>query len=131
MKIAIPIENGRLHGHFGGCREFAIVRVDTAQQVALDTQVLPAPNHQPGVFPRWLQQQGVNAVIVGGIGRRALAHFAEQGITVCAGPADASVDRLISAYLQGSLNQAPEACEHHDYHHGRDRAHHHGEQGAE
>jgi predicted Fe-Mo cluster-binding NifX family protein len=28
MKIAIPVENGRLNSHFGGSRHFALIEVD-------------------------------------------------------------------------------------------------------
>lgn len=126
MKIAIPIENGRLHGHFGGCREFALVEVEPGQKSILRTEVVPAPEHQPGLFPRWLREQGVEVVIAGGIGRRALANFAHHGITVRAGVADLKVEELVAAYLEGRLTSAPEGCEHHGHHH-----HHHHDHGHE
>ena len=52
MKIAIPIENGHLNSHFGGSRQFAIVEVDPNTKATLRSETLPAPEHQPGVFPR-------------------------------------------------------------------------------
>jgi predicted Fe-Mo cluster-binding NifX family protein len=127
MKIAIPHENGRLHGHFGGCREFALVQVDPENKVVLSTEVLPAPEHQPGAFPRWLREQGVTAVIVGGIGRRALDIFARHDIAVCAGWPEASVEVLIAAYLSGQLTRSPEGCAHHGHQHDHEHGHpHHG-----
>jgi predicted Fe-Mo cluster-binding NifX family protein len=78
-------EHGRLHGHFGGSGEFALVEVDPQAKVALRTEIVPAPEQQPGLFPRWLREPDVEVVIAGGIGRRALAIFAEHGITVRAG----------------------------------------------
>jgi predicted Fe-Mo cluster-binding NifX family protein len=127
MKIAIPHENGRLHGHFGGCREFAVVQVDAEKRVTLNTDVLPAPEHKPGAFPRWLREQGVEVVIAGGIGHRALANFAHHGITVRAGAADASVEQLVAAYLNGQLTVTPDGCEHHGHHHDHEHGHHHHE----
>ncbi len=125
MKIAIPHENGRLHGHFGGCCEFALVEVDPEKKVALRSEILPAPEHQPGTFPRWLREQGVEVVIAGGIGRRALANFAHHGITVRAGPPDAPVEELVQAYLKGDLTSTPDGCEHHGHHHDHEHGHHH------
>lgn len=128
MKIAIPIENGRLHGHFGGCREFALVEVDPGQKSILRTEVVPAPEHQPGLFPRWLRGQGVEVLIAGGIGRRALANFAHHGIPVRAGIPNLKVEELVSAYLEGRLTSAPEGCEHPGHHHHgpeHDPHHHH------
>lgn len=128
MKIAIPVENGRLHYHFGGCREFALVDVDAQNKSALHTEIVSAPEHQPGLFPRWLREQGVRAVIAGGIGHRALANFAHHGITVVAGPPNSEVEPLVTAYLSGQLTVPPEGCEHHEHHHdhGPHGHHHHG-----
>jgi predicted Fe-Mo cluster-binding NifX family protein len=128
MKIAIPHESGHLHGHFGGCREFALVQVDPEKKVALHTDVLAAPEHKPGAFPRWLREQGVEVVIAGGIGQRALANFAHHGITVRAGMADASLEQLVTAYLNGQLTSTPDGCEHHGHHHHHEHGHdHHGQ----
>jgi predicted Fe-Mo cluster-binding NifX family protein len=121
MKIAIPVEKGRLHSHFGGSRQFALVQVDLAAKTILGSETLPAPEHQPGVFPRWLQSQGVELVIAGGIGQRALTLFAQQGINVVAGLPDEPVEALVAAYLNGQLTGKPEGCAHH----GHDHDHHH------
>lgn len=117
MKIAIPYENGRLHGHFGGCREFALVQVDPEKKVSLRTEVLPTPEHQPGAFPRWLREQGVTVVIVGGIGRRALDIFAQQGIEVRAGQPGTPMEELVTSYLTGGLTGTPDGCANHGHHH--------------
>ncbi len=117
MKIAIPAENGRMHGHFGGCREFALVEVDQANQRIVRSEAMPAPDHQPGLFPRWLRSQGVQVVIAGGIGHRALANFAQHGITVCAGPVGSPVEALVADFLSGKLTEPPAGCEHHGDHH--------------
>jgi predicted Fe-Mo cluster-binding NifX family protein len=130
MKIAIPVENGRLHSHFGGCRDFALVEVDADQKLALRTEIVSAPEHRPGLFPRWLRELGVQVVIAGGIGGRALAHFAEHGISVRAGVDHSAVEPLIAAYLSGQLTASPEHCDHHGHHrlhHEHDLGHDHGE----
>lgn len=128
MKIAIPHVNGRLHGHFGGCREFALVEGDPQTKAALRTEIVRAPAHQPGLFPRWLREQGVEVVIAGGIGRRALALFAQQGIVVRAGTPETSVIELVTADLNGQLTATPDGCEHHGEHeheHEHEHQHHH------
>jgi predicted Fe-Mo cluster-binding NifX family protein len=128
MKIALPVENGRLHAHFGGSGHFAVVEVNPNTKATLRSETLPAPDHQPGAFPRWLQSLGVELVIVGGIGRRALAIFAQHGIQVRAGQPNAPVEALVDAYLEGRLIQTPEGCAHyhehgHHHHHGHDHPH--------
>ncbi|HOC56891.1 MAG TPA: NifB/NifX family molybdenum-iron cluster-binding protein [Verrucomicrobiota bacterium] len=123
MKIAIPVENGRLNSHFGGSRHFALIEVDQSTKAILRTEILPAPEHQPGAFPRWLREQNVQVVIAGGIGQRALAILAQNGIQVRAGQPDAPVESLVVAYLEGRLIQTPEGCTHPEHH--RDHGHHH------
>ena len=117
MTIAIPVVNGRLHSHFGGCTHFALVEADPEHRTILSTRTLEAPPHAPGVFPRWLLGLGVNAVITGGIGRRALELFAEQGIAVRTGPPESSVEDLVVSYMSGALTGAPEGCASHGHHH--------------
>ena len=124
-EIAIPHDNGRLHGHFGGCREFALIQLDPKKRLTLHTDIAPAPEHQPGAFPRWLREQGVEVVIAGGIGRRALVNFAQHGITVRAGPPKTAIELLVSAYLCGQLTEAPDGCEHHGHLHTHKHGHHH------
>jgi predicted Fe-Mo cluster-binding NifX family protein len=131
MKVAIPVENGRLNSHFGGSRQFALIEVDQDTKTVLRSETLPAPEHQPGLFPRWLREQGVQVLLAGGIGQRALAIFAQNGIEVLAGQPDAPVEALVAAYLAGQLVEAPEGCAHPHGHHGHDHDHgQHGHAGA-
>lgn len=125
MKIAIPHDNGCLHGHFGGCREFALVHVDPEKKAPLRIEILAAPEHQPGAFPRWLREQGATVIIAGGIGRRALELFAQEGIDVRPGFVGASIDDLVTCYLEGTLTGSPEGCAGHGYHHHDHHGHEH------
>jgi ATP-binding protein involved in chromosome partitioning len=126
ITIAIPTADGRLHGHFGGCREFTIVQADVEQRKIISLQPVTPPPHAPGLFPRWLREQGVSVVIAGGIGHRALAIFAREGIEVRAGEPDATAEALALAYLNGQLVNKPSGCTHHHDEEGGHH-HHHGE----
>jgi predicted Fe-Mo cluster-binding NifX family protein len=112
MTIAIPLAGGRLSTHFGHCERFALVDVDDATGEIRATSMLDAPPHQPGLLPSWLHQRGVDTVIASGIGHRAQQLFAQNGIRVMVGaPAD-TPERLVSAYLAGSLQSGPNLCDH-------------------
>ena len=125
VRIAIPVSNGRLHGHFGGCREFMLVDADTQSLTVSATQTLPAPAHTPGAFPKWLREQAARVVIAGGIGRRALDIFTLHGIVVVAGEVNARVEVLVAAYLAGMLTGSPVACAHHGQQHDHEHEHNH------
>jgi predicted Fe-Mo cluster-binding NifX family protein len=122
MTIAIPTTEGRLHEHFGGSTQFALVQADPAQRKILGIRTVTAPPHAPGLFPRWLHELGANVVIAGGIGRRALALFGQQVIAVRAGQAGATIEELANAYLNGQLLNEPEGYPHH---HDETHGHHH------
>ena len=124
LKIAIPVADGRLHGHFGGCTHFALVDADRERKSILTTRTVAAPPHAPGFFPRWLHNQGVHTIIAGGIGRRALDLFAEQGIEVRAGQPGALVEELVTSYLNGALTGTPAGCASHGHHHDHEHDHH-------
>ena len=126
ITIAIPTAGGRLHGHFGGCREFTLVQVDPEKRKIISIRAVTPPPHAPGLFPRWLREQGANVIIVGGIGQRAIAIFAQEGIEVRAGEPDATVEALAAAYLDGRLVNEPQSCAHH-HDDGSGHHHHHGE----
>lgn len=112
MKIAIPMENGRLSTHFGHCAEFAVYDVDPAAKTTRAKAVHRAPPHEPGVLPRWLHEQGANVIITGGMGQRARQLFAEKGIQVVMGAPPEPPDAVVAAYLAGTLQTGANPCDH-------------------
>lgn len=123
--IAMPAANGCLHGHFGGCAQFTFVTADPVQRKIINLRTVPAPPHQPGLFPLWLREQGATVVIAGGIGHRAIALLSQYGIEVRAGLPGSPVEPLVTTYLNGELTATPEGCAHHGHHHDGDGHHHH------
>lgn len=111
MIIAIPLEDEKLATHFGHCASFALMQTDEANAIT-ERRDIEAPPHVPGLLPQWLSERGVNLVICGGMGGRALDLFAQKGIKVIAGaPVDAP-ERLVAAYFQG-METSANACNHH------------------
>lgn len=111
MKIAIPTSGGLLCPHFGHCDEFTIVEVDDSQKV-VGTQVIPAPEHQPGLLPVWLRERGADIVIAGGMGVRAQQIFAQNGVEVVVGAPPISPSEIVSCYLGGTLETGSNLCDH-------------------
>jgi ATP-binding protein involved in chromosome partitioning len=112
MKIAIPLADGILTEHFGHCQEFAIVEVDTDENKILHNQRLKPPQHEPGVLPRWLGENGVDLILAGGMGGRAKQLFDAQGIRVLVGIPPKAPKELISRYFEGTLIAGDNACDH-------------------
>ncbi|MDH7602906.1 MAG: NifB/NifX family molybdenum-iron cluster-binding protein [Armatimonadota bacterium] len=112
MKIAVPTEDGMLCEHFGRCEEFAFFDVDEASGNIINSETVPAPEHEPGLLPRWLKDLSVDVVIVGGIGPRAEALLAQNRIHVIAGAKRLPPEGLVRSYLEGSLQREQNICDH-------------------
>jgi len=112
MKIAIPTANDLLAMHFGHCETFTLISVDTDKKTIQGEESLTPPQHEPGLLPRWLAQQGANLVIAGGMGNRAQELFRAQGIEVVIGAPAQKPAELAQIYLQGELKPGPNLCDH-------------------
>ena len=112
MKIAIPTVNGMLCQHFGHSDQFAVLTVDTEKKTISTSQLMSPPPHEPGVLPRWLQEQGVTVVIAGGMGQRAQQLLREYGIEVLVGAPQGSPEQIVQTYLKGSLQTGDNLCDH-------------------
>ncbi|MBD3241021.1 MAG: ATPase [Chitinivibrionales bacterium] len=112
MKIAIPIADGKLCMHFGHCEQFAVVTADEHGRSVTDVQLLTPPPHEPGVLPQWLNEQGVNVIIAGGMGMRAQRFFGDFGIQVIVGAPPAEPKTVVEQYLAGTLVTGDNVCGH-------------------
>jgi predicted Fe-Mo cluster-binding NifX family protein len=112
MRIAIPLAQGRLSIHFGHCEQFALIDVDPESKQITSSQLLEAPDHLPGLLPRWLHEQGATLIIAGGMGMRAQQLFAEQDIEVVIGAPAQEPDALVEAYLADTLEPGGNICGH-------------------
>jgi predicted Fe-Mo cluster-binding NifX family protein len=112
MRIAIPVVQGRLSPHFGHCEEFALIDVDTEKKEIKSSQRLPAPEHQPGLLPRWLHEQEATVIIAGGMGGRAQQLFAQNGIHVVIGAPAEEPEAVARAYLDNTLVTGDNICDH-------------------
>ena len=111
MIIAVPVTDGVLSTHFGRCERFALVEVNEAERsIVAITEEVPPP-HEPGVLPAWLHERGAEVVIAGGMGQRAHQLFARDGIRVVVGAPSDTPENVVSAYLAGTLESGPDACD--------------------
>lgn len=110
IKFAIPTINDRITAHFGHCRMFAIVEVEN-NKVIRHGYISP-PGHQPGAYPRFLAEHGVNVIIAGGMGSRAQALFSENNIEVHIGVSDGTPVELVNQFLNDQLNTGENFCDH-------------------
>ncbi len=112
MKIAIPSAEGNLDTHFGHCKIFDFFEVNVESGEFTQLESLVPPPHEPGVIPRWLGELGVNLVLAGGMGHKALKHFDDQNIQVIVGMEAESTQKLVGNYLAGNVEEGSNLCDH-------------------
>ncbi len=113
-RIAIPLENGSLCAHFGHCQQFAIVQVENG--TITEVKEVDPPEHEPGLYPRWIAQFGVTDVIAGGIGQKAIQLFNQQQINVFVGAPVKTARDLVQDFISNKLELSANYCNHDGHH---------------
>ncbi|MDD3977227.1 MAG: NifB/NifX family molybdenum-iron cluster-binding protein [Methanomicrobium sp.] len=109
MKIAVAKDENIVAEHFGHCHQYALFTVENNQ--IIEEKLLDAPEHAPGVIPRFLNENGANVVLAGGMGQGAISLFNEMGITVYLGVCG-TIEEAIQKYIDGSLVSGQNVCDH-------------------
>ncbi len=112
MRYAIPVTNGKLAAHFGHCEHFAFIDIDPETRAIVSKQIVASPGHEPGMLPVWLAEEGVAAVIAGGMGSRAQALFQENRIEVIVGATEEDPEQIVLDHLRGGLAVGDNLCDH-------------------
>ncbi|MBN2018670.1 MAG: P-loop NTPase [Sedimentisphaerales bacterium] len=112
MRVAIPINDGKLSQHFGHCETFAVIDTQGNANMPLKRQDVAPPPHEPGLLPKWLHDMGVNVIIAGGMGQRAKQLFDQNQIEVVIGAPVDTPENLVSAYLNKTLQTGDNICDH-------------------
>jgi ATP-binding protein involved in chromosome partitioning len=112
MRFAIPVSGGVVSPHFGHCEQFALIDVDETTKTIVRKQLVASPGHQPGLLPVWLAEEGVSAVLAGGMGSRAQALFQENHIDVIVGVMESDPEKAVLTYLSGNLATGGNVCDH-------------------
>ena len=110
MKIAVPANGKFISSHFGHCASFKIFDIENKAiigQISVD-----APGeHKPGELPKLLKDHGVNVIIAGGLGQKAIEIFNGWGIKMVVG-ASGLIEKAINDFLNGTLDGGDNACSH-------------------
>jgi len=109
--VAVPSENpggldAPLGAHFGHCAMYTLINVEDAQ--IKDVKVIPNMPHEQGgcMAPvNYLSENGVKALIAGGMGMRPLMGFNQVGIEVYFGGDNRTVEEAVNALIAGNLSQ--------------------------
>ena len=108
--IVIPVTGGVLSSHFGHCEEFYFAQVEDRNILSERMQTPPA--HEPGLYPKWVKEQGGDLVIGGGMGQKARNLFDQNGVAYIVGGPSQAPRQVVEAYLAGELVTSENSCDH-------------------
>jgi predicted Fe-Mo cluster-binding NifX family protein len=116
MRIAVSAETDRgleatVSPHFGRCPYYMLVDVDGETITAVNA--VPNPyygNHVPGAVPGFIHEQGVNVMLTGGMGYRAVSFFEQFQIQPVTG-ASGTVADAVGQFLRGQITGAAPCSE--------------------
>ncbi|WP_440952816.1 NifB/NifX family molybdenum-iron cluster-binding protein [Methanococcoides sp. FTZ1] len=125
MKVCVPsAKNGGLEDlvgqHFGMVPVYTILDTETDEVQVIDNT--SQHNGGVGLPPELLSNAGVNIMLCGGLGAKAVNMFSNFGIEVFVG-AQGTVGTAISDWREGNLDRpdSENICQGHDH----DHDHHH------
>lgn len=116
MRIGVAAESAegveaKVARHFGRCPYYVILKADE-EKVKEPVKVIPNPyataHEECGQVPSFLKEQGIDVIIAGGMGPRAVGFFDQFGIQVVTGAVD-RVKEAIDRFLKGELKSS-EPC---------------------
>ncbi len=114
MRVAISADDSNgldsvVSPHFGRCPYYVLVDLDGREVSRVSAVENPYyGHHQPGQVPGFIQSQGGDVMLAGGMGRRAIGFFQQYGIQAVTG-ASGTVRHALEQYLGGVL-QGAEPC---------------------
>ena len=123
MRIAISADNRNgldsvVSPHFGRCPHYILIDVEGHEVKTV--HVVDNPfygQHTPGMVPNFIHSQGVDVMLTGGMGRRAIAFFEQLGVEAVSG-ASGTVRRALELYLGGQLRGVQPCRESIEHTHG-------------
>jgi len=107
LRIAISTDGDFVSAHFGRCPEFTILDVQDGK--IAKKEIVGNPGHEPGNIPRFLHEKGVEFIICGGMGMRAIGFFEQFSIKTIVG-ISGKIDEVIDKILKGALEGGESLC---------------------
>ena len=112
MRIAVSTDGdqgltGMVSAHFGRCPNYTLIDVKSGKIERI--KVVDNPffgNHgQSGEVPAFIRNQGIDVMLTGGMGPKAIGFFNQFGIEVVTG-ASGKVEDAVNNYLTGNLSSS-------------------------
>jgi len=107
MRVAISTDGDSVSAHFGRCPSYTIVDIKDGK--VIKKEVVDNPGHMTGAIPQFLHDKGVECIIAGGMGARAVGFFDDFGIKPIVG-VQGNIDEIIEKLTKNELKGGESSC---------------------
>ncbi len=107
MKIAISTDGSMVSAHFGRCPNFTVIDIENNELKSQD--LLANPGHAPGAIPQFLRSQGVEMIVCGGMGNKAISMFNAFGVKTVLG-VEGEISDIVDKLKEGTLAGGDSLC---------------------
>lgn len=109
-KIALPVVDGNINGHFGHSHEFHIITLDESGNI-ISTEVLKTEQECgcKSNMANDLRSMGVSIMLAGGLGKGAKSKLNNAGIDVFTG-FTGNIENAVKKWLSGDYVIDQELC---------------------
>ena len=113
-KIAIPTRDNLVDDHFGHCDHYTVFTVGDDKNV-IGSERLDSPQGCgcKSNIASVMQEMGITIMLAGNMGMGTFNKLTAHGISTVRG-CHGNVNDVLAAYLNGSLSDSAEVCDHHD-----------------
>lgn len=113
MRIAVTYENEEIFQHFGHTEQFKVYDIEDGKIVS--SKIVGSNGAGHGALAGFLNNNGIEVLICGGIGGGAQTALSDAGIKLYGG-VSGNVDDAVQAFLDGKLDYNPDVqCSHHEH----------------
>ena len=127
MRIALPIADGKFSTHYGRAQALSLHDIDLESGKASDLGHRAFPEEGTCSAAPWVAAQGVEVLLVGGLGAGAAQGLGKAGVKVFAGIEEEDPAKVVEMFLAG-LAQTRELAPGESMCQGHDDDHEHGHQ---
>ena len=122
MVVAVPYLDGTVNAHFGSTQSFLIAETSDGKITRASVFEVQGMQHNHAGIAGFLQEQGVQVILAGGMGAPMQQALKLQGFELYCGVGGPALE-AIEALLRGEIVHSEATCGHHHGEHEH-RGHH-------
>jgi predicted DNA-binding protein (UPF0251 family)/predicted Fe-Mo cluster-binding NifX family protein len=112
MIVAVPYLQGDVNAHFGSTQAFLVAEAVDGKVERTSVFEVQGMQHNHSGIAGFLKEQGVEAILAGGMGAPMQQALKAQGFDLYCGVSGSAV-QAVEAFLRGEIEQSESTCGHH------------------